>query len=409
MTPTLSDYLAKRALLGTYGVGLFSGGQWDMLGILIPLFAVFIGLGASEIGLVVAARSILPVVFSIHGGVLMDRFGTRHVAFWLALATATLPLLYPISSIFGTLFLLQLFTGLNSTLAMASGQTLINQISEGDPMELGRFSFVTRFGNFAGPILIGFVWHHWGTWPAFLFIAGWGFLTLSSVALIPKPTKISKPHSTLKEEKTFALIDLLPRWTDYRDAMMLARIPAVTFSLMITMLRNGPGAIQASFFVVYLNSIGISGTTIGFLTGLSELSVGLGSLAAGWFAARGKAHWLVIIFVGSAVFFICLTPIVASTFTLLTVATVARGFSQGVNQPLIYSILSRSVDAAQQGAAVGLRNTVNRLSNIVIPAFMGFVAEWWGIGASFAIIALLLIGSCFVIAWVTWWKRVFPA
>ena len=292
---------------------------------------------------------------------------------------------------------------------MASGQTLINQISEGDPMELGRFSFVTRFGNFAGPILIGFVWHHWGTWPAFLFIAGWGFLTLSSVALIPKPTKISKPHSTLKEEKTFALIDLLPRWTDYRDAMMLARIPAVTFSLMITMLRNGPGAIQASFFVVYLNSIGISGTTIGFLTGLSELSVGLGSLAAGGFAARGKAHWLVIIFVRSAVFFICLTPIVASTFTLLTVATVARGFSQGVNQPLIYSILSRSVDAAQQGAAVGLRNTVNRLSNIVIPAFMGFVAEWWGIGASFAIIALLLIGSCFVIAWVTWWKRVFPA
>ena len=110
-----SDYLDKRALLGTYGVGLFSGGQWDMLGILIPLFAVFIGLDPSEIGLVVAARSILPVVFSIHGGVLMDRFGTRNTAFWLALATATIPLLYPISSIFGTLFLLQLFTGLNST------------------------------------------------------------------------------------------------------------------------------------------------------------------------------------------------------------------------------------------------------------------------------------------------------
>ena len=177
MTPTLSDYMAKRALLGTYGVGLFSGGQWDMLGILIPLFAVFIGLGPSEIGLVVAARSILPVVFSIHGGVLMDRFGTRHVAFWLALATATLPLLYPVSSIFGIIFLLQLFTGLNSTLAMASGQTLINQISAGDPTQLGRFSFVTRFGNFAGPVLIGFVWQNWGTWPAFLFIAGWGLLT----------------------------------------------------------------------------------------------------------------------------------------------------------------------------------------------------------------------------------------
>ncbi|MDB3953242.1 MFS transporter [Alphaproteobacteria bacterium] len=404
-----SDYLDKRALLGTYGVGLFSGGQWDMLGILIPLFAVFIGLDPSEIGLVVAARSILPVVFSIHGGVLMDRFGTRNAAFWLALATATLPLLYPISSIFGTLFLLQLFTGLNSTLAMASGQTLINQISAGDPKQLGRFSFVTRFGNFAGPVLIGFVWHHWGSWPAFLFIASWGFLTLSSVVLIPKPTKINQLKSTLEDEQTFAVIDLLPRWADYRDAMALACIPAVAFTLAITMLRNGPGAIQASFFVVYLNSVGIPGTTIGFLTGISELSVGLGSLAAGWFAARGKTHWLVIIFVGSAVFFICLTPIVASTFTLLLVATVARGFSQGVNQPLIYSILSRNVGAAHQGAAVGLRNTVNRLSNIIVPAFMGYAAEWWGIAASFAIIATLLIGGCFVIAWVIWWKRVFAA
>jgi len=409
MTPASSDYLAKRALFGTYGVGLFSGGQWDMLGILIPLFAVFIGLDPSEIGLVVAARSILPVVFSIHGGVLMDRFGTRHVAFWLALATATLPLLYPVCSIFWTLFLLQLFTGLNSTLTMASGQTLINQISAGDPRQLGRFSFVTRFGNFAGPVLIGFIWHHWGAWPAFLFITGWGLLTLSSVVLIPKPANPCQPNESGANAKPFSVIDLLPRWADYRNAVALARIPAVAFTLVITMLRNGPGAIQASFFVVYLNGIGISGTTIGFLTGLSELSVGLGSLAAGWFAARGKAHWLVILFVGCAVFFICLTPIVASTFTLLLAATVARGFSQGVNQPLIYSILSRNVGAAHQGAAVGLRNTVNRLSNIIVPAFMGYAAEWWGIAASFAIIAVLLIGGCFVIAWVVWWKRVFAA
>lgn len=392
--------IARRALYGTYGVGLFSGGQWDMMGILIPLFAVFVGLGPSEIGLVVAARSVLPVLFSIHGGVLMDRFGTRAVAYWLAFATIALPLFYPLAGWFWTLTTLQLVSGLITTLAMASGQTLINQLSRGDPAELGRFSFVTRFGNFVGPVLIGFVWHRLGVWPAFLFISLWGLFTLASVLLIPSDPgpndRIAKP-----------LAGFWPRWADYREAFTLAAIPAVAFALFITMIRNGPGAIQASFFVVYLDQIGISGTTIGFLTGLSEISVGLGSLAAGWFAARGRAHWLVILFVGSAVFFICLTPLVAEAMVLLIAATAARGFSQGVNQPLIFSILSRSVSDGRQGAAVGLRNTVNRLANIIVPALMGFIAEWWGIEASFAIIAVLLLAGCGLIALEVKRRRIF--
>jgi MFS family permease len=396
---------ARRALLGTYGIGLFAGGQWDMLGIIIPLFAVFIGLSPSEIGIVVAARSVLPVLFSIHGGALMDRFGTRRVTIWLALATAALPVFYPLCGWFWALFLLQLMTGLNATLAMAGGQTLINQLTFGDPAQLGRFSFVTRFGNFAGPVLIGFVWHHFGDWPAFVFIAAWGLFTLASVLLIPETENLGADGKPTAEK--FSIKTLLPRWADYRDSFALVPIPAVAFTLAITMIRNGPGAIQASFFVVYLNEIGVSGTMIGMLTGIAEISVGIGSLAAGWAAARGKTHWLVVFFVGLAVFSICLTPLVAHAMTLLIAATILRGFSQGINQPLIFSILSRSVGPGRQGAAVGLRNTVNRLANIIIPTIMGFAAEIWGIAASFGIVGAILIGSCFMVALIVKQKRVF--
>ncbi|HAT35606.1 MAG TPA: hypothetical protein DCS82_07815 [Rhodospirillaceae bacterium] len=391
MSQPSSPPIPRRALIGTYGIGLFAGGQWDMMGILIPLFAVFVGLSPSEIGLVVAARSVLPVLFSIHGGVLMDRFGTRNVAFWLAIFTSVLPLLYPLAGWFWALATLQLVSGHISTLAMASGQTLINQLSKGDPTELGRFSFVTRFANFAGPVLIGFVWHQLGVWPAFLVITLWGLLILASVTLIPNDGN-PRHHSTASLKRFW------PRWSDYREAFALATIPAVAFALAITMIRNGPGSIQASFFVVYLDQIGISGTTIGLLTGLSEIFVGIGSLAAGWFAARAQAHWLVIIFVAAAVFFICLTPLVAHAIPLLVIATAMRGFSQGVNQPLIFSILSRNVGLNQQGAAVGLRNSVNRLANIIVPTAMGYIAEWWGIETSFGIIAIILLSIAVVIA-----------
>ena len=83
----------KRATLGT---GLFTTGVWDMLTVAVPLHALAVGLNAAEIGLVVAARSVLPTALSIHGGIVMDELGVRRVLLWVAGATASLPLLYPL-------------------------------------------------------------------------------------------------------------------------------------------------------------------------------------------------------------------------------------------------------------------------------------------------------------------------
>ena len=378
-------------LYATYSLGLFSGGQWDMMGIIIPLFSVFVGLNPSEIGFVVAARSALPVLFSIHGGILMDRLGVQFVGFWVGLAAAALPLFYPFSGWFWGLVVLQLLSGLITTLAMASGQTAINQLSKGDPAVLGQYSFVTRFGNFFGPFIIGLIWHNFGSEPTFITISLWGALTVVSVLFIPSEARTKQGGRMLCSE-------LLPRRSEYAEALSLAAIPTVVFVLLLTAFRNCPGAIQASFFVVYLDQIGISGTTIGFLTGLSELFVGIGGLTAGWIAARGKVYWIVILFVASAILLICLTPLIAGFMSMLIIATAVRGFAQGVNQPLIFSILSRAVNENQQGAAVGLRNTVNRFSNIVVPIGMGFMAEWWGIEESFTIIAVLFIVACVTVA-----------
>jgi nitrate/nitrite transporter NarK len=47
---------------------------------LIPLYGLSLGVDASEIGILVGARSILALFLSINIGVLMDGFGTRAVA-----------------------------------------------------------------------------------------------------------------------------------------------------------------------------------------------------------------------------------------------------------------------------------------------------------------------------------------
>jgi hypothetical protein len=59
-----------------YLAGPFSMGYVDFFTFLIPLYGLSLGLDASEIGVLVGARSILALFLSIHIGVLMDRFGT---------------------------------------------------------------------------------------------------------------------------------------------------------------------------------------------------------------------------------------------------------------------------------------------------------------------------------------------
>jgi MFS family permease len=68
-----------------YVAGPFSMGYVDFFTFLIPLYGLSLGLGASEIGILVGARSIIALFLSIHIGLLMDRFGTRRVTLFFLL------------------------------------------------------------------------------------------------------------------------------------------------------------------------------------------------------------------------------------------------------------------------------------------------------------------------------------
>ena len=414
MRPTdpsaLSDRPHKSVPTATMGAGLFASGQCDMLAVVVPLHAVLVGLSPVEIGMVVGARSVLPTLLSIHGGILMDRWGTRRVLVWLSVATAGLPLLYPVSGWFAALILLQLVLGLAGNLAMAGTQTLANQASGGQTTALARFSFASRIGTISGPIMIGATWDAFGPHAAFTGIAAWGGCTLAAVLLVPPPHSDSGAGADQRasDDGDGSLLGaVLPRWRDHMDAVALSAVPAVGFILALTFLRNGPGAIQASFYVVYLTDIGVGSTLIGGLVGLSEAFGAVGSLLAVPIARVIRPHWIVLCFVASAIFFIAITPLIGQLFIPLAVAAGLRGLSQGLNQPVMYSILARAVGPSAQGTVVGLRNTINRLSSIILPVMMGAAAGVWGIDVSFYVIGGILIVACVGLALSVHFRNVF--
>ena len=115
-----------------YVAGPLSMGYVDFFTFLIPLYGLSLGLDASEIGILVGARSIVALFLSIHIGVLMDRFGTRAVTLVFVWTGMLLAPLFPLAPGFWTLLLLQLVNGAAVSFAWSGAQTLIAQLAEGD-------------------------------------------------------------------------------------------------------------------------------------------------------------------------------------------------------------------------------------------------------------------------------------
>jgi len=282
---------------------------------------------------------------------------------------------------------------------MGASQTWSLQTSHGDTAELARFSLVSRIGTFLGPILVGAVWDMLGAWATFACISLWG---ASSVAFAvygrPDDADAGRSAAPSAEGRSITAA-LLPRWDLHRQALALAVLPAVMFVLAVSFLRNTPGAVQGSLYVVYLADIGLSGTLIGGLVALAELAGVLGSALAAPMERLARAHWLVIGSVAVSIVAISITPLVAHALVLLIAAAAVRGTAQGMSQPLLYSILGRAVPSTMHGAAVGLRHAVTRFASMLIPAGMGIAAEAWGIEASFYVVGavLLLAATAFAV------------
>jgi MFS family permease len=60
----------------------------------------------------------------------------------------------------------------------------------------------------------------------------------------------------------------------------------------------------------------------------------------------------------------------------------------------VLSVQARAVGRHQQGAVVGLRQTGQRLTSILIPPLMGWIADRWGVSESFFILGALMLLLC---------------
>jgi len=391
----------SRPPASLYVAGPFSMGYLDFFTFLIPLYGLSLGFDAAEIGILVGARSILALFLSIHIGVLMDRFGTRRVTLFFVWTGMALAPLFPLVPGFWGLLLLQLVNGAAVSFAWSGAQTLIAQLAEGDAGYIGKFSFFARLGSTTAPVLAGMVWDFGGAWPAYLLTVAWGAVLTIALLRTPEAEIFGARPADGTARARFRARDALPRASDYVSSIMLVAIPAVAVSMAIISMRNTTYSIQTSVYVVYLKEIGLVGTIIGVLFATAEIASGFGSLFAGRAVRLGDPLRTMLSGTVLSILLIAITPLLGGVFALLLLSQVIRGWLEGVIQPVILSVQARAVGRHQQGAVVGLRQTGQRLTSIVIPPLMGGIADHWGVSESFLILGALMLLLCLPLALLT--------
>jgi predicted MFS family arabinose efflux permease len=255
----------------------------------------------------------------------------------------------------------------------------------GNPTYAGRLAFVVRLGTLIGPPTVGFIWDLFGQWGAFMFMTLWTSGVLVAVAILPK-----SDDERRSGPPKIRIGDFLPRVQNYRDSLALLSIPSILLVVMISVLRQSGQGIQSSFYVVYLENIGLTGTAIGSLLSAFLLVGAFGALTTGPLMRIFNQFWLLMATVALSIIFISITPLLG-TFFLLLVAIIARGAVLGTVQPLMLTIISQAAGAGDQGKGVALRATANRFAMTVIPVIMGGVVELVGIENAFLVVGTVLL------------------
>jgi MFS family permease len=382
-----SGTVPPRHQLPVYGAALFSNSLTDLVPLIVPLWLVALGTSPFVIGTIVAARYIGPLLFSIHGGALMDRLGTRRVMIFFAALSAAIALLYPLASWIPLVFFLQLVGGLADSLGWVGAQTLTGQVLHGNPTYTGRLIVCTRLGTFIGPPIAGLAWVEFGAWGGFTVIALWSLGTLLSMLALP-----SRALPSPTEGSGATLRAAIPRYGDYLEAFRLLAIPVIGMLMMVSAIRQIGASMQGSFYAVYLDGIGVSGEVIGFLVATNGM-IGIFALITGWLAHRFSEYGLLIVTSVLSVMTIAIVPFFTDLLSLFIISGV-RGLMLAISVVLIVSMIARSVGPAQQGKAMGLRMTCHQAINVTVPVLMGALIEVMGIAMAFYVIggiALVLL------------------
>ena len=333
--------------------------------ILVSLSALAQGATPFQVGVLAAMFAAFPLLLAVYAGKISDRIGVaKPILGGCVIMGAGIAVPIAVGGISG-LVLASALVGLGHIFFHVSIHNLIGAYGDGEARtrNFATFALGASIAAFVGPSLTGFSIDGWGFPRSHALLAALSFLPAVVLLAYPRVVPARPGHS--KPEASGGSLELL------RDA-----------GLRRTLLMSGAAItgieLFTFYFPVYGRSIGLSASAIGLV--MSSYAVAAFLVRMGMPRATKRLGELGVLtaslFIAGVVYM--LVPLVDKA-ALLAVIAFLLGIGLGCAQPLTIILTYNHAPPGRSGEALGLRLTVNKLTQIVVPLAFGAMGSAFGL------------------------------
>ncbi len=343
----------------------------------VSLAALGDGATSFQVGLIGAMFPVFPLLLAVYAGKVSDRIGVRIPMIGGAAVVAsgiTIPLAWP--GIPG-LVASAICVGLGQIFFHVSAHNLIGGLGTGEA-RTRNFATLSLGGSvaaFFGPSIAGFSIDGQGYRPTYVLLAA--IAALPALILLVRPSIV--PPRRLRSRAAPA-----------GGSTALLANPALRRTLLMSGVTLTGIELFTFYFPVYGRSIGLTASAIGMVMSSYAVAAFLVRMGMHRAARRlGEVGVLTVsLFMAGATYL--LVPMV-SHVALLALVAFLLGLGLGCAQPLTILLTYNHAPAGRSGEALGMRLTVNKLTQIAVPVVFG------GLGSAFGLLPVFWANGVFLL------------
>jgi MFS family permease len=348
----------------------------------LSLFALSLQAAPFTVGSILSLLALLPMLFSVHAGRVIDRIGVRGpllvgtasviCGIGLAFLVPRLEMLFAVSCLVGSGFML-----VHIAVNHVTGET-------GRPQDRARNFSLLALGfstsGFLGPMISGVAIDWIGHRYTFLLLGGFALLTL--VCQLARRIELPR-HPVLDPTGMKRRLRDLGRNRTLRYVFLVSGVLSPAWDLFTFVVP------------IHGSQIGLSATQIGMILGAFGAAIFFVRLVVPLLLHRVSEWRMLIVAMLStgATYFVF--PLVHGMPLLLTLAFIL-GMGLGGAQPIIMSLLYSTAPAGRGAEAVGVRSLIINMSQTGMPLLFGALGGALGMIPVFWAMGLCLVGTGYI-------------
>ena len=348
---------------------------------LISLYAIDLGASPLTIGILYSLYSLFSLFLALYAGRISDRLGARVPMLMGSLALGCGLLLPYLWHGFAALFISATLIGTLYIFYTVSAQHLIGAFGAGQKRtrNYATFSLGVALTALIGPTLTGFLIDSTSFQTTYLVLA---LLPVGPIAFLLFFAR-GLP-SVAEDEKRGG-----------ERTMDLVRDRPLRRALLVSGLIETGGELYNFYMPIYGHSIGLSASRIGIIIGTYAVAVLMTRLVMTALVRRSSEEAVLCGSLALAAVACIVFPFVTSVYMLAAISF-ALGIGLGCCGPLSMVITYNRAPAGRNGEAIGLRQSVQKFTEVLVPLIFGTLGSAFGIGPAFWMDALLLGGGALI-------------